>query len=208
MSNNLIFFVFFISCLRSSYRVVRGRSVTCFEASPSSTVKSWWKMAACSFVRLDTWFWQVVPRSVSHWLLIRINSGFCWPVTTPWVVESILWSLSSRVIIQPRDVTNFTVGGFAPMSPRISSPMHHGGGGGPEIFLFVNVEKSTVALKCLGLCCRGSSKRGWRRRRNVAWKGTPGQWADWSDGPHLSGSLQRSDCDRNHSHMTSCPLQP
>uniref|UniRef100_A0A8C1Q3W7 Transcription elongation factor SPT5 n=1 Tax=Cyprinus carpio TaxID=7962 RepID=A0A8C1Q3W7_CYPCA len=30
----------------------------------------------------------------------------------------------------PRDVTNFTVGGFAPMSPRISSPMHPGGGGG------------------------------------------------------------------------------
>uniref|UniRef100_A0A3Q1EY02 Transcription elongation factor SPT5 n=1 Tax=Acanthochromis polyacanthus TaxID=80966 RepID=A0A3Q1EY02_9TELE len=30
--------------------------------------------------------------------------------------------------LQPRDVTNFTVGGFAPMSPRISSPMHHGGG--------------------------------------------------------------------------------
>lgn len=26
-------------------------------------------------------------------------------------------------------MTNFTVGGFAPMSPRISSPMHHGGGG-------------------------------------------------------------------------------
>uniref|UniRef100_A0A673YKD4 Transcription elongation factor SPT5 n=1 Tax=Salmo trutta TaxID=8032 RepID=A0A673YKD4_SALTR len=25
---------------------------------------------------------------------------------------------------KPRDVTNFTVGGFAPMSPRISSPMH------------------------------------------------------------------------------------
>uniref|UniRef100_A0A8D2ZTW6 Transcription elongation factor SPT5 n=1 Tax=Scophthalmus maximus TaxID=52904 RepID=A0A8D2ZTW6_SCOMX len=30
---------------------------------------------------------------------------------------------------KPRDVTNFTVGGFAPMSPRISSPVHHGGGG-------------------------------------------------------------------------------
>ncbi|MBN3319107.1 SPT5H factor, partial [Atractosteus spatula] len=30
---------------------------------------------------------------------------------------------------KPRDVTNFTVGGFAPMSPRISSPMHPGGGG-------------------------------------------------------------------------------
>ncbi|KAJ4935640.1 hypothetical protein JOQ06_017171 [Pogonophryne albipinna] len=29
---------------------------------------------------------------------------------------------------KPRDVTNFTVGGFAPMSPRITSPMHHGGG--------------------------------------------------------------------------------
>ncbi|KAK7881969.1 hypothetical protein WMY93_028143 [Mugilogobius chulae] len=33
---------------------------------------------------------------------------------------------------KPRDVTNFTVGGFAPMSPRISSPMHHGGGGGQQ----------------------------------------------------------------------------
>ncbi|XP_077466681.1 transcription elongation factor SPT5 [Stigmatopora argus] len=33
---------------------------------------------------------------------------------------------------KPRDVTNFTVGGFAPMSPRISSPMHHGGGGGAQ----------------------------------------------------------------------------
>lgn len=30
---------------------------------------------------------------------------------------------------QPRDVTNFTVGGFAPMSPRISSPMHPSGAG-------------------------------------------------------------------------------
>uniref|UniRef100_A0AAR2IQB3 Transcription elongation factor SPT5 n=1 Tax=Pygocentrus nattereri TaxID=42514 RepID=A0AAR2IQB3_PYGNA len=30
---------------------------------------------------------------------------------------------------KPRDVTNFTIGGFAPMSPRISSPMHPGGGG-------------------------------------------------------------------------------
>uniref|UniRef100_A0A8B9P4T6 Transcription elongation factor SPT5 n=1 Tax=Apteryx owenii TaxID=8824 RepID=A0A8B9P4T6_APTOW len=35
--------------------------------------------------------------------------------------------------ILPRDVTNFTMGGFAPMSPRISSPMHpsqRGGFGG------------------------------------------------------------------------------
>ncbi|MGH0148415.1 UNVERIFIED_CONTAM: hypothetical protein FKN15_014145 [Acipenser sinensis] len=31
---------------------------------------------------------------------------------------------------KPRDVTNFTVGGFAPMSPRITSPMHPSGGGG------------------------------------------------------------------------------
>uniref|UniRef100_A0A673WK36 Transcription elongation factor SPT5 n=1 Tax=Salmo trutta TaxID=8032 RepID=A0A673WK36_SALTR len=30
---------------------------------------------------------------------------------------------------KPRDVTNFTVGGFAPKSPSISSPMHPGGGG-------------------------------------------------------------------------------
>uniref|UniRef100_A0A8C7JAV5 Transcription elongation factor SPT5 n=1 Tax=Oncorhynchus kisutch TaxID=8019 RepID=A0A8C7JAV5_ONCKI len=35
---------------------------------------------------------------------------------------------------KPRDVTNFTVGGFAPMSPRISSPMHPGGGGERIIF--------------------------------------------------------------------------
>ncbi|XP_031698007.1 transcription elongation factor SPT5-like [Anarrhichthys ocellatus] len=33
---------------------------------------------------------------------------------------------------KPRDVTNFTVGGFAPMSPRITSPMHHGGGSSPQ----------------------------------------------------------------------------
>uniref|UniRef100_A0AAZ3R2U9 Transcription elongation factor SPT5 n=1 Tax=Oncorhynchus tshawytscha TaxID=74940 RepID=A0AAZ3R2U9_ONCTS len=33
---------------------------------------------------------------------------------------------------KPRDVTNFTVGGFAPRSPSISSPMHPGGGGGGE----------------------------------------------------------------------------
>lgn len=32
-------------------------------------------------------------------------------------------------LLQPRDVTNFTVGGFAPMSPRISSPMHPSGAG-------------------------------------------------------------------------------
>lgn len=38
-------------------------------------------------------------------------------------------------VFQPRDVTNFTVGGFAPMSPRISSPMHHGGGGGGGLAL-------------------------------------------------------------------------
>uniref|UniRef100_A0A8B9P4R3 Transcription elongation factor SPT5 n=1 Tax=Apteryx owenii TaxID=8824 RepID=A0A8B9P4R3_APTOW len=31
--------------------------------------------------------------------------------------------------ILPRDVTNFTMGGFAPMSPRISSPMHPSGAG-------------------------------------------------------------------------------
>lgn len=30
---------------------------------------------------------------------------------------------------QPRDVTNLTVGGFTPMSPRISSPMHPSGEG-------------------------------------------------------------------------------
>ncbi|KFO71672.1 Transcription elongation factor SPT5 [Cuculus canorus] len=30
---------------------------------------------------------------------------------------------------KPRDVTNFTVGGFAPMSPRLSSPIHPSGAG-------------------------------------------------------------------------------
>lgn len=42
---------------------------------------------------------------------------------------SVYFLLCSLCAFQPRDVTNFTVGGFAPMSPRISSPMHHGGGG-------------------------------------------------------------------------------
>lgn len=31
--------------------------------------------------------------------------------------------------LQPRDVTNFTVAGFTPMSPRITSPMHPSGAG-------------------------------------------------------------------------------
>lgn len=40
-------------------------------------------------------------------------------------------------LLQPRDVTNFTVAGFTPMSPRITSPMHPSGagecwGGAPE----------------------------------------------------------------------------
>lgn len=33
---------------------------------------------------------------------------------------------------KPRDVTNLTIGGFAPMSPRISSPMHPSGAAGPR----------------------------------------------------------------------------
>lgn len=33
-------------------------------------------------------------------------------------------AVHSLSLSQPRDVTNLTVGGFTPMSPRISSPMH------------------------------------------------------------------------------------
>lgn len=57
------------SCSPSSSRVVKGRSATCSEASPSSTVKSWWKMAACLFARLATWCWRAAPRWVpaSYW---------------------------------------------------------------------------------------------------------------------------------------------
>lgn len=114
----------------------------------------------------------------------------------------------SRLLLQPRDVTNFTVGGFAPMSPRISSPMHHGGGGGPATHLALRVGGSAAALTCPGLFRRGSSERGRRRRRrDVAGTGPAGQRADWPDGPHLPGSLQRSD--RKQSHVTPpCPLTP
>lgn len=37
--------------------------------------------------------------------------------------------------------------------------MHHGGGGGPEIFLFVSVEKST-GTKVSGLVLQGLLKEG------------------------------------------------
>lgn len=38
-----------------SSRAVRGRSATSSGASPSSTVKSWWRTAACLFARRATW---------------------------------------------------------------------------------------------------------------------------------------------------------
>lgn len=53
-------------CVCASCRAVRERSVTCSEALPSSTVRSWWRTEACSSVRPDTWCWRVDPRSVLH----------------------------------------------------------------------------------------------------------------------------------------------
>lgn len=58
--------------LPPSSRAGRGRSATCSEASPSSTVKSWWKMAACLFARLATWCWRGAPRWVLLWAAV------CW----------------------------------------------------------------------------------------------------------------------------------
>ncbi|CAM9321475.1 unnamed protein product [Lampetra planeri] len=52
---------------------------------------------------------------------------------------------------KPRDVTNFTVGGFAPMSPRISSPMHHGGGGG-YIGVVKDATESTARVELHSTC--------------------------------------------------------
>lgn len=57
---------------------------------------------------------------------------------------SLSWN-SPPLFPKPRDVTNFTVGGFAPMSPRISSPMHPGGGG-----------------KCFHVTNRVAPHSGWR----------------------------------------------
>uniref|UniRef100_A0A8C7J0G1 Transcription elongation factor SPT5 n=1 Tax=Oncorhynchus kisutch TaxID=8019 RepID=A0A8C7J0G1_ONCKI len=51
---------------------------------------------------------------------------------------------------KPRDVTNFTVGGFAPMSPRISSPMHPGGGG--YIGVVKDATESTARVELHSTC--------------------------------------------------------
>lgn len=64
------------SCLPFSRRAVRGRSATCSGASPSSTVKSWWRTAACLSVRRATWCWQAAPRWVSGWSL-TCGPGSC-----------------------------------------------------------------------------------------------------------------------------------
>uniref|UniRef100_A0A8C5CEE5 Transcription elongation factor SPT5 n=1 Tax=Gadus morhua TaxID=8049 RepID=A0A8C5CEE5_GADMO len=53
---------------------------------------------------------------------------------------------------KPRDVTNFTVGGFAPMSPRISSPMHHGGGGGNLCILYIPDILDWIGFTLMSLC--------------------------------------------------------
>ncbi|RXM30733.1 Transcription elongation factor SPT5 [Acipenser ruthenus] len=54
---------------------------------------------------------------------------------------------------KPRDVTNFTVGGFAPMSPRITSPMHpSGGGGGGYIGVVKDATESTARVELHSTC--------------------------------------------------------
>uniref|UniRef100_A0A4W5R4V8 Transcription elongation factor SPT5 n=1 Tax=Hucho hucho TaxID=62062 RepID=A0A4W5R4V8_9TELE len=51
---------------------------------------------------------------------------------------------------KPRDVTNFTVGGFAPKSPSISSPMHAGGGG--YIGVVKDATESTARVELHSTC--------------------------------------------------------
>ncbi|OPJ76179.1 hypothetical protein AV530_009469 [Patagioenas fasciata monilis] len=51
---------------------------------------------------------------------------------------------------KPRDVTNFTVGGFAPMSPRISSPMHPSGAG--YIGVVKDATESTARVELHSTC--------------------------------------------------------
>lgn len=76
---------------------------------------------------------------------------------------NLKWNVSRLIsvcLFQPRDVTNFTVGGFAPMSPRISSPMHHGGGGewtrntrtfhAAAVFLYQHEETASIAALLFG----------------------------------------------------------
>ncbi|MBN3309999.1 SPT5H factor, partial [Amia calva] len=73
---------------------------------------------------------------------------------------------------KPRDVTNFTVGGFAPMSPRISSPMHPGGGGGGRrdndligqtVRISQGPYKDETKIELFGI---NSTRRVWRRRND------------------------------------------
>lgn len=72
-----------------------------------------------------------------------------------WSVElqtlKLLYFDSDVLSLQPRDVTNFTVGGFAPMSPRISSPMHHGGGGECR-------KPNMISTEGESRCCGGKTK--------------------------------------------------
>lgn len=74
---------------------------------------------------------------------------------------------------QPRDVTNFTVGGFAPMSPRISSPMHPSGAG--ECWGGVP-EAAGVSLR-IPPPSRAPSRSRRPTRRFWRWRHEPWPWA-------------------------------
>lgn len=104
-------------------RAARGRSGTSSVALPSCTARSWWRMAACLSARPDTLSWLAVPRweRAGGTPPAALGRAAAPPPNPPAPFFS--------PFLQPRDVTNFTVAGFTPMSPRITSPMHPSGAG-------------------------------------------------------------------------------
>lgn len=62
--------------------------------------------------------------------LQSVKRSLCLFLCWPWEATELLPASNFLPpFSQPRDVTNFTIGGFAPMSPRINSPMHPSAGG-------------------------------------------------------------------------------
>lgn len=73
-------------------------------------------------------------------------------------------AVHSVSLSQPRDVTNLTVGGFTPMSPRISSPMHPSAEG--EMGSLQRLELGgALAVEPESLCPEWSQERPGRRQR-------------------------------------------
>ncbi|NXX22414.1 SPT5H factor, partial [Podargus strigoides] len=81
-----------------------------------------------------SWPPQISPRQGREGEIRHLFRGFAFLHCKKLVENGGMFVCKTRHLVlaggsKPRDVTNFTVGSFAPMSPRISSPMHPSGAG-------------------------------------------------------------------------------